>query len=336
MCQSSRVIEFDALEMIRWDAHTCLALHPDASFEPIERLRRLGVSYVSINVGMDMNPVSQIMSVIAGFRSTIDRNPDTFRLATSVADVTEAKAGDYIAIGFDLEGSMPLLDRPEMVELYASLGVRQIHFAYNRNNSVAGGCHDEPQGLTLLGRRMVAAVNATGMLMDCSHTERRTTLDIMSASSKPVIFSHSNPLSLVEHGRNITDEQIRACAATNGVVCVSGIDVFVGAKNVTATDVARHARYVAELVGPEHVGFGLDDSFAEEHLDDTPPDFDPHRWWPASAGYADDALSSIGCCPIDEWSALPSALAAEGFTPAEIEMALGANMLRVAKEVWPS
>jgi membrane dipeptidase len=45
---------------------------------------------------------------------------------------------------------------------------------------------------------------------------------------QPVIFSHANPYTLVPHGRNVTDEQIRACAATGGVVCVSGLSFFLG------------------------------------------------------------------------------------------------------------
>lgn len=80
------------------------------------------------------------------------------------------------------------------------------------------------------------AVNAAGMLMDCSHTGRKCSLDIMAASSWPVIFSHANPLALIEHGRNITDEQIRACAATGGVVCVSGVSFFLGNTSPTAQD----------------------------------------------------------------------------------------------------
>ena len=82
-----------------------------------------------------------------------------------------------------------------MVALYRDLGVRQIHLAYNRNNSVADGCHDVERGLTALGRKIVAAVNEAGLLMDCSHTGRRCSLDIMAASTQPVIFSHSKPLA---------------------------------------------------------------------------------------------------------------------------------------------
>src|SRR5450830_745126 len=133
--------------MIRWDAHVCLPLHPQASFSPIDRLHAAGVDYVSINVGMDMNPVSQIMSVIAGYRATLSAHPDRYRLVNSVADIERARAAGQMAVGFDLEGAMPLLDQPDMVALYASLGVRQIHFAYNRNNPVADGCHDVTRGL---------------------------------------------------------------------------------------------------------------------------------------------------------------------------------------------
>jgi len=312
----------------------CLPLHPQASFAPIDQLRALGLNYVSINVGMDMNPVSQVMSVIAGYRATIAAHPDRYSLVSRVADIERAQAAGQIGIGFDLEGAMPLLEQPDIVALYASLGVRQIHFAYNRNNPVADGCHDVVRGLTPLGRRMVAAVNAAGMLMDCSHTGRQCSLEIMAASSQPVVFSHANPLALVDHGRNITDEQIRACAATGGVVCVSGVSKFLGRDEPTAQDVAQHAAYVADLVGVQHVGIGLDNGFSEAALDDRPPgDFDPAYWWPRSAGYA-NAIAGVSYTPITTWQELEAALQGTGMNAQEAAQVMGGNMVRVARLVW--
>ena len=320
--------------MINWEAHACLPLHPDADFTPLTQLYAAGVNYVSINVGMDMNPVSQVMAVIAGFRASIAAQPERFRLAGSVEDIRAAAADGVLAIGFDLEGAMPLLEKPHMVALYHSLGVRQIHFAYNRNNSVAGGCHDEPQGLTPLGKKMVQAVNDAGMLMDCSHTERRSSLDIMAASSKPVIFSHANPAALVEHGRNITDEQIRACAATGGVVCINGVSAFLGTRTPDATDMARHVAYVADLVGVQHVGIGLDISFRQSELDDNPPGgYDPSYWWPLSAGY-NRAIQRMTYTPVETWQLLPEALRKAGMSAAEAQAVMGDNMLRVAGIAW--
>lgn len=320
--------------MINWEAHACLPLHPQADFSPLDRLRAAGVNYVSINVGMDMNPVTQIMSVLAAYRAKIKAAPGRFRLVDSVADIQKAAADGVLAVGFDLEGAIPLLDQPEMVALYRDLGVRQIHFAYNRNNSVADGCHDVERGLSPLGKRMVRAVNEAGLLMDCSHTGRRCSLDIMAASSKPVIFSHANPLALVEHGRNITDEQIRACAATGGVVCVSGVSAFLGAATPDADDMARHIAYVADLVGMQHVGIGLDISFRQDELDDKPPsNFDPSYWWPHSAGYG-GAITRMAYTPVETWQLLPAALQKVGITASDAAAVMGDNMLRVAGICW--
>jgi membrane dipeptidase len=320
--------------MINWESHACLPLHPDADFSPIDALRKVGVHYVSINVGMDMNPVPQVMSVLGAFRARIAAQPDKFMLAGSVADIEAAKAKGAIAIGFDLEGAMPLMEQPEMVGLYRDLGVRQIHFAYNRNNSVADGCHDVERGLTALGKRMVQAVNDAGLLMDCSHTGRRCSLDIMAASGKPVIFSHSNPLKLVEHGRNVTDEQIKASAATGGVVCISGVSAFLGSANPNATDMARHVAYVADLVGVQHAGIGLDISFRQPELDDNPPGpYDPVYWWPKEAGY-NRTIARMEYTPMETWQLLPEALAKVGMSAADAAMVMGGNMVRVARQVW--
>jgi membrane dipeptidase len=319
---------------LKWEAHACLPLDPRADFAPLDAYRACGVAYVSLNVGMDMNPVAQILAVIAGFRARIVAQPDRYVLVDSVAAIERAQASGRLAIGFDLEGAMPLLEQPATIALYRDLGVRQIHLAYNRNNGVADGCHDVERGLTALGKRIVAAVNEAGLLLDCSHTGRRCSLDIMAASARPVVFSHSNPLALVEHGRNVTDEQIRACAATGGVVCVSGVSLFVGSPTPTADLVARHAAYVAELAGVEHAGIGLDIGFRQVGIDDTPPGaFDPDYWWPRSAGY-DRALSRIAYPAIEAWNELAGALAQTGMTDDEAALVMGGNMARVARQTW--
>ena len=323
---------------IHWDSHACLRLNPQASFAPIDRLRDAGVHFVSINVGMDMNPISQVMAVIAGFRATINAYPDKYILASTTADVIKAKDTGRIAVAFDLEGALPLMEQTAMVALYASLGVKQIHFAYNRNNSVADGCPDVSRGLSKLGEQMVQAVNQAGILMDCSHTGRACSLDIMRVSTDPVIFSHANPLALVEHGRNITDEQIKACAATGGVICPSGVSIFLGSNDPNADDLARHVAYVANLVGTQHVGIGLDISFSQAGLNDDPPPnpaapYDPEYWWPNTAGYH-RGVSKSSYTPIETWLVLDEALQGVGLTSAEAQSVMGGNMMRVAQRVW--
>ena len=136
------------------------------------------------------------------------------------------------------------------------------------------------------------------------------------------------------HGRNITDEQIRACAATGGVVCVSGVSFFLGNTAPTVQDVARHAAYVADLVGVQHVGIGLDISFHQPELDDNPPgDYDPSYWWPKSAGY-DRTILRATYTPVETWQLLAQALQDVGMSADDAALVMGGNMLRVAGQVW--
>ena len=58
----------------------------------IDQLRTGGLNYVSINVGMDMNPVPQILQVIAGYRATIAAYPDKYVQVSSVADIATSLA----------------------------------------------------------------------------------------------------------------------------------------------------------------------------------------------------------------------------------------------------
>ena len=315
-----------------WDAHTCLPLVPGQSMAALERHRTAGVTFVSVNVGMDFNPIPQVMRVIAGFRSWLAANGDRFLLAESIADVRRAKREGKVAVAFDLEGSAMLDDDLAMLRLYRDLGVRQIHLAYNRDNSIAGGCHGADVPLTPLGRQVVDEINRVGLLMDCSHSGYRTSMEIMERSSRPVIFSHSNPRALKNHARNITDEQIRACARTGGVVALSGIGIFLGANDIRTETVLRHIDYVVERVGVDHVGLGLDYVF-DRHVTDTPPGLDRRQWWPPGHEYG-EAEFEMEIVPPERFPELTGALLAHQYSESDAAKIIGGNMLRVAEQTW--
>ena len=315
-----------------WDAHACLPLHPDADVAVLDRHRKAGCSFVSVNIGMDMNPLQQIMPVIASFRRQLRSRSDLFVEAHRVADVEAAHRSGRLAVGFDLEGAMPLMGRPEMVQLFADLGVRQMHLAYNRNNEMGGGCYDDDIPLSALGREVVAAINRAGMLMDCSHTGYRTSLDVMAASTAPVIFSHANARALTEDRRNVTDEQIRACIATGGVVCVNGVGRFLDDPAAETPAVLRQIDHLVQRYGPEHVGLGIDYSYPAGGLDDDPPGLDKDYWWPPAHGYVGGL--NIKIAPPEQIPEIIEGMVELGYDEASIRGILGLNMLGVARRVW--
>lgn len=315
---------------IVWDAHTCVPITPDADLSCLLRHKQAGASYVSINVGMDFNPKSQIFDVLKSFNSYFEENQADFILTKSVKDIREAKKEGKLAVSFDLEGSVMLDDDPDMLTVYKELGVRQILLAYNRDNSIAGGCHGAGIGLTKLGFQIVKEINRAGLIMDCSHSSKRSSLDIMETSTKPVVFSHSNIRQIQDHPRNIDDEQIKACAETDGVIGICGISHFLGNGDVRAANLIEHINYVADLVGPQHVGLGLDYVFNQQH-DDLPANLNHDDWWPQGFGYQ---LSSWDITPPEELLLVADELQRNGYHEHDIAGIMGENFLRVAEATW--
>jgi membrane dipeptidase len=314
-----------------WDDHSGFDPVPDYDLEHLEDWRQAGVNYLSIDVGYDVIDWERAIKNLAAYITWLEKRSDKFLLVRRVDDVLEAKKTGRMAITFDLEGMNALNGDPSLVALYYRLGVRQMLTAYNKNNLAGGGCHDKDTGLTAFGRRVIAEMNRVGMLVDCSHTGYRTTMDIMEAATQPVIFSHSNPKTLRLHGRNITDDQIRACAKTGGVIGVTGLGYFLPDRASPAIALADCVTYVRELVGVDHVGLGLDytppgpkdagDADLASHPDFWPPaEYAPP--WPMK-----DVSPGV-------FAQLAALLVERGWSIGDVRKVLGENFLRVARAVW--
>ena len=102
-------------------------------------------------------------------------------------------------------------------------------------------------------------MNRAGIAVDCSHTGIQTTLDAMDVSEQPVVFSHNLTKAVCDSPRNLTDEQIKRVAEMGGVIGINGFPPFVAKKRrPTLDDLLKHVDHIADLVGIEHVGIGID------------------------------------------------------------------------------
>ena len=73
-------------------------------------------------------------------------------------------------------------------------------------------------GLTPLGREWVKPMEAKGMLIDVAHASHATLRDVTSLASKPLVVSHTGVKGTCDNNRNLSDEELRAVAATGGVI----------------------------------------------------------------------------------------------------------------------
>ena len=163
-----------------------------------------------------------------------------------------------------------------------------------------------------------------GMIIDLAHISRAGWFDVLEAATGPVCCSHSNCRKLHHHFRTIDDDQIKALAETGGVNGVNAIATMVAAEP-TLDKLVDHICHIAELVGIDHVGLGLD--FVK---DDGPL-------------YPEDEIFGVGQNKLipgfeneEDLMNITERLLKRQFREEEITKVLGGNFLRVLRRVLKS
>jgi membrane dipeptidase len=311
-----------------WDQHSCLPLKTDADVHPLTRYQRPGGAFVSVNAGYSPHGFADTLALLQHYRTMISAHPD-LELAASIDDVATTTAAGRIAVVFDLEDSRPLDDNLDNLSTLVDLGVRTLLPSYNHANRAGSGCLDvDDGGLTAWGRSIVREMNRVGMVPDGSHCSARTGLDMCGISTGPVIYSHSCMRAVWDHPRNISDDQARACAATGGVIGITGVGIFLGPNTPTLTALTRHLEYAVDLVGIQHVGVSTDFSF--DYLDII-------EEFTRNAHLFDDSYTRWGpiqWMPPETFLKLDGHLRQRGWSSADIEAVTGGNFFRVAQNAW--
>jgi membrane dipeptidase len=152
--------------------------------------------------------------------------PKAIGLAVSPADVTRiAKSGRNVAV-IGIENGYPVGVSVERVREFYERGGRYMSLAHSGHNQLADShtgevTKDAPNdGISPLGREVLAEMNRHGMMVDISHLSKAAAMQAMALSKAPVIASHSAIRALVDHNRNLDDEQLLALKKNGGVVQV--------------------------------------------------------------------------------------------------------------------
>jgi membrane dipeptidase len=312
-----------------WDNHGCMPMRADDSFLPeLERYRAAGVDLVSLNIGFGHLGWDRHIEIVTHMRDWIARNPRHFGLVETVADIARLRAEGRLGVTFDVEGMAAIEDRPERVEQLYRLGVRWMLIAYNEDNDAGGGCLGANKGLTPLGRAIIDEMDRVGMILCLSHAGARTVREALDHVRHPPIFSHSNPKGFHEHPRNVPDDLIKACAERDGVFGLSGIGKFFGAGPDPVGRLVAQILYLIDLVGPRHIGLGLDVVFDLSELDqfvkDRPAQF---------AAGTETTAARVAIAPEDLVAIVDGMLKARLGEP-DIAAILGGNWMRIARQVW--
>ena len=240
-------IVFDGLIVANWS--------PDILAE----MRRGGLSGANCTCCVWEN-FADTMQNIAQWNGFFRDHGNLVIKARTVADIRAAKSADKTAIVLGFQNTSAFEDRIGNVQHFKDVGVGIVQLAYNTQNFVGAGCYESnDSGLSDFGHDVLAEMNRVGMLCDLSHVGARTSRDAITASTKPVAYTHCLPSGLKAHPRNKTDDQLREIAARDGFVGFASYTPFLpkGADS-TLDDCAAAMEYVIDLVGEERVGIGTD------------------------------------------------------------------------------
>jgi membrane dipeptidase len=224
----------------------------------LPRWRSVGVDVVSLTMDVKA-PLDRVLTQIRRTQRQARDRAERLTVATSLPEIGQARATGRLALLLNMQDTVAYGTNLDNVHLLADLGIRQAGLAYNNRNFVGDGCAEPADsGLSLFGRALVKELHRAGVIVDGSHAGRRTTLEAMEIGGGPFIFSHSMPVGVRPHYRNVTDEQIRACAATGGVIGINGVGYWCGDNDAPTSAIFACLDYTVNLVGPEHVGLGFD------------------------------------------------------------------------------
>ncbi len=238
-------------------------------------------------------------------------------LVDSSERLRETFQSDSIACLVHFEGAAAIEPDCSNLDSYYDRGLRSLGLVWSRSNQFGHGVPfefpghpDTGPGLTDAGKQLVDACNERGILVDLAHLNEAGFWDVADRSKDPLVVSHAGVHDICPSSRNLTDEQLRAVAETDGLV---GITFAASALRPDGTfdvdaplsTLLEHIEYVADTIGVEHVALGSDFDGAE-------------------------IIDSVG-----DVSGLPQifdGLAARGFTESEQRAIAHENWLRVLEQ----
>lgn len=251
-----------------FDANNTGRTHSD-----MRRMRKGGVDGQFFSIWCDdiPNPYAYANRQIDSLYTYVRRNPSGMMLVKDPADLEDALRKGRLACMIGVEGGHMIENDLGKLEALAKRGVRYMTLTWNNSTAWATSAADEynnriPQdkrGLTEFGVEVVRKMNELGIMVDLSHVGEQTFVDAISASSKPVIVSHSCAYALCPVARNLKDYQISAVKQNGGVICINFFSGFLDS-TFRSKNAAFMERKKAEADSLKKSG--MEQFFIEDHL----------------------------------------------------------------------
>lgn len=192
------------------------------------------------------------------------------KIVRTAAELAQCLEDGTFAMILHFEGTEAIDTNLDALHIFYQAGLRSVGITWSRPTAFGYGVPfafpsgpDTGPGLTEAGKALVKECNQLGVMIDLSHLNEKGFWDVTELSDAPLVATHSNAHALAATPRNLTDKQLDAVKESGGIV---GINYHIGFlredgradKETSLTEIVRHAAYIADRIGIEHVGLGSD------------------------------------------------------------------------------
>jgi membrane dipeptidase len=171
--------------------------------------------------------------------------PDQIALATTSDEVRSIHASGKKVAMIGIENGYAIGKDINNVQKFYDLGGRYMSLAHNGHSQLSDSNTGEADsiwlnnGLSDLGREVIAKMNEVGMMIDISHPSKEAMRQMIKLSKAPIIASHSSARALSEHSRNLDDEQLEWMKENGGVVQAVAFQGYLNKEKDDAREAAR-------------------------------------------------------------------------------------------------
>nr|MDO8086864.1 membrane dipeptidase [Candidatus Sigynarchaeum springense] len=224
----------------------------------------------------------------------------------SIDDFDRARKQGKIGAILHYEGAGGIDEGFTLLEEGARQGLRGLCITWADTNKFGHGAkfkgEQSTDGLTELGKELVARAEGLGITIDVSHLNDPSFWDVVSVAKKPFIASHSNARAVCKHPRNLTDEQIKAVKEKGGTIGINFSVKFLddgwkatNGKGVTFATIKKHIDHISSIAGIETVAMGSDyDGTKIPPCLQTPASYPALFQYLGENGYSKQDLHKIG------------------------------------------
>ena len=188
-----------------------------------------------------------------------ENNPGV-RFCRTSSDLAECEKKGIGGLFLAVEGGKLLSDDLSRLDTLYNAGVRFLTLVWNDPCKI-GGTNKESHGLTDFGRSVVNRCLELGIIPDVSHGSDALvtdTVEICREAGTPCIATHSNSRAVMNHPRNLTDENFMKIAKLGGLVGISLAPMHLTDGECEVSDIIRHIEHYLSLGGEDTVCLGCD------------------------------------------------------------------------------